>query len=470
MNGIAFKSKVGIVAIATVNPTNGQTEKEFSSIDAAELERRLALAAEVSATFSRTATSQRSAWLMAAADILEADVKTLAVTMVQEMGKTLAQAEAEVLKCAKGLRFYAENAEDFLKDEWITDPSKVGASQAGTRYQPLGVVLAVMPWNYPMWQAVRFAAPALAAGNIGLLKHASNVPQTALYLESLFLRAGFPEGAFQTLLIGAADVQKVIEDPRVHAVTLTGSEPAGRSVAEVAGREIKKTVLELGGSDPFIVLPSANIEAAVEMAIKTRIINNGQSCVCGKRFIIHADIYDQFMDLFVAKMKAAVVGDPMDSATDVGPLATRSGRDEVASLVDDAVAKGATLLAGGVVPDQEGWWYPPTVLADLPEDALLIQEEAFGPVASVYRVESFDEAIRIANQTRFGLSSSVWSTDADEQEYFINNIESGAVFVNGMTASFNELAFGGIKASGYGRELSLVGMREFLNVKTVWKA
>ena len=458
------------MAIATVNPVNGHVEKEFTEIDSVELERALALAQSTFEGLRTSTISQRSTWLHAAADILEQDVKSLAKIMVIEMGKPIAQAEGEVLKCAKGLRFYADNAEDFLKDEWLEDSSAVGAAQAGTRYFPLGVVLAVMPWNYPLWQAIRFAAPTLAAGNVGLLKHASNVPQTALYLGELFTRAGFPEGAFQTLLIGAGAVQAVIEDPRVKAVTLTGSEPAGRSVAAIAGQEIKKTVLELGGSDPFIVLPSADIEKAVEAAFKTRTINNGQSCVCGKRFIIHADVYDQFTELFVAKMAAAKIGDPLDPTTEVGPLATKSGRDEIASLVNDAVSKGATLLTGGVVPEEEGWWYPPTVLADLPEDALLIQEEAFGPVASLYCVASVDEALKIANQTRFGLSSNVWSTDTAEQEYCINGLDAGAVFVNGFTASYNELPFGGVKASGYGRELALVGMREFLNAKTVWKA
>lgn len=453
-----------------MNPTTGEVEQEFAPHDAAEVERRIALAQAAFEQIQSTTFAQRGEWLRRAADQLEADVKTLGATLVREMGKTIGQAEAEVLKCAKGLRFYADNVESMLEDEWLADPSKVGASKAGAKYYPIGVVLAVMPWNYPLWQAIRFAAPALAAGNVGLLKHASNVPQTALYLDTLFSNAGFPAGAFQALLIGASEVKAVLEDPRVKAATLTGSEPAGRSVAAIAGHEIKKTVLELGGSDPFIVLPSADLEAAVETAVKARILNNGQSCIAGKRFIIHADIYDRFTELFVARMASVVVGDPMDPATEVGPLSTRAGRDELAGLVDDAVKRGAKVLTGGVVPDQPGWWYPPTVIADLPDDALLVMEEAFGPVATLYRVENVDEAIRIANQTRFGLSSAVWTNDEAEQEYCIARIEAGAVFINGFTASYNELPFGGIKASGYGRELATVGMREFMNLKTVWKA
>ncbi|MFM6980831.1 MAG: aldehyde dehydrogenase family protein [Micrococcales bacterium] len=458
------------MAIATVNPSNGVVVKEFEADSPAEVERKLALAAQMAPVLASTAVRQRSEWLRKAADLLEADVKSLAATMVLEMGKPIGQAEAEVLKSAKGLRFYADHAEDFLKDEWITNPAAVGASQAGTKWQPLGVVLAVMPWNYPLWQAIRFAAPALACGNVGLLKHASNVPQTAIYIQELFERAGFPKGAFTTLLIGARDVKAVIEDSRVKGMTITGSEPAGRSVAATAGEALKPSVLELGGSDPFIVMPSADIEGAVAAALKSRTLNNGQSCINAKRFLVHSDVYDKFTDLFVSKVKALKVGDPMDPSTEIGPLASESGRNEVVALVEDAVKKGAKVLAGGNVPDQPGWWFTPTVLADLPADALLIQEESFGPVASMYRVSSLDEAIKIANQTRFGLSSAIWSTDAAELEKAVNEIEAGAVFVNGFSISFNELPFGGIKASGYGRELALVGMREFMNMKTVWKA
>lgn len=458
------------MAIATVNPSNGVVEKEFKADSAAELERKLANAAEMVAVQAATPVTKRAEWLRNAADILEADVAALSVMMVREMGKPIGQAEAEVLKSAKGLRFYADHAEDFLKDEFIENPAAVGASQAGTKWQPLGVVLAVMPWNYPLWQAIRFAAPALACGNVGLLKHASNVPQTALYIQELFERAGFPKGVFTTLLIGARDVKGVIEDPRVKGMTITGSEPAGRSVAATAGEALKPSVLELGGSDPFIVMPSADIEGAVAAALKSRTLNNGQSCINAKRFMIHTEVYDQFVDLFVSKVKALKIGDPMDPTTEIGPLASKSGRDEVVALVEDAVKKGATVLAGGDVPEQPGWWFTPTVLADLPADSLLIHEEAFGPVASIYRVKDLDEAIAIANQTRFGLSSAIWSTDAAELDKAVSEIEAGAVFVNGFSASFNELPFGGIKASGYGRELAVVGMREFMNMKTVWRA
>lgn len=457
------------MAIATVNPATGLVEKEFDAHDATEVERRIALGQAAFEQLKSTTFAQRGEWLNEAADLLEADVDDLAHTLVLEMGKPLAQAKAEVLKSAKGLRFYAKHAAAFADDEWLTDPSAVGASKAGSRYQPIGIVLAVMPWNYPLWQALRFAAPALAAGNVGLLKHASNVPQAALYLDTLFSRAGFPAGAFQALLIGAREVKSVIEDPRVKAVTLTGSEPAGRSVASIAGDAIKKSVLELGGSDPFVVLPSADLEAASDTAVRARLQNNGQSCIAGKRFIVHADVYDKFTELFVAKMSAAVMGDPLDPSTTLGPLATESGRDEVADLVKDAIAKGAKVLTGGEVPDQAGWWYPATVITDLPDDALLVMEEAFGPVASLYKAKDIDDAIRIANQTRFGLSSAVWVNDAADEAKCVDELDAGAVFVNGMTASYNELPFGGVKASGYGRELAAVGMREFMNLKTVWK-
>jgi succinate-semialdehyde dehydrogenase/glutarate-semialdehyde dehydrogenase len=327
-----------------------------------------------------------------------------------------------------------------------------------------------MPWNYPLWQVIRFAAPALMAGNTGLLKHASNVPQSALYLDDLFEKGGFPTGSFRTLLIGSAGVEAVISDDRVKAVTLTGSEPAGRSVASTAGGQIKKAVLELGGSDPFIVMPSADLDEASTVAVKARTSNNGQSCIAGKRFIVHTDVYDEFASLFVSKMKALVVGDPMDEATDVGPIATASGRDDLAELVDDAVAKGAEVLTGGGAPDGPGWFYSPTVLAGLTDEMRVVMEETFGPVASLYRVADRDEAVRVANQTTFGLSSAVWSNDAAEQDWFIGHLDAGAVFLNGMTVSYPELPFGGVKDSGYGRELAAAGIREFCNLKTVWKA
>jgi succinate-semialdehyde dehydrogenase/glutarate-semialdehyde dehydrogenase len=458
------------MAIATINPATGETVETFEPHSADEVQRRIGQAFDASQTLRTASYAQRAQWMHATADLLEADVDEVAEMITVEMGKPIAQSRAEVLKCAKNIRYYADNAESFLAAEKLPDPSSVAASAAGTVWQPLGVVLAVMPWNYPLWQVIRFAAPALMAGNTGLLKHASNVPRSALYLDDLFERGGFPTGSFRTLLIGARDVAAVIEDSRVKAVTLTGSEPAGRSVASTAGQEIKKAVLELGGSDPFVVMPSADIEAAATTAVKARISNNGQSCIAGKRFIVHADVYDEFTQLFVAKMNALKVGDPLDETTDVGPLATESGRTDVAELVDDAVVKGAEVLAGGSAPDRPGWYYTPTVLTGLTDDMRIVLEETFGPVASVYKVADRDEAVRIANQTTFGLSSSVWSNDAAEQDWFIAGLDAGAVFVNGMTVSYPELPFGGIKDSGYGRELAAAGIREFCNLKTVWKA
>jgi succinate-semialdehyde dehydrogenase/glutarate-semialdehyde dehydrogenase len=458
------------MAIATVNPTTGETIETFEPHDNAEVARRIAGAADAAVTLRDTTFAQRAEWMNATAEILEADVEQAARMLTLEMGKPIDQARAEVGKCAKNMRFYAEHAESFLADEPLADPARVSASQAWTVWQPLGVVLAVMPWNYPLWQVIRFAAPALMAGNTALLKHASNVPQSALYLDTLFEKGGFPPGSFRTLLIGSAEVAEVISDERVKAVTLTGSEPAGRSVASTAGGQIKKAVLELGGSDPFIVLPSADLDAASTVAVKARISNNGQSCIAGKRFIVHTDIYDEFARLFVEKMNALVVGDPMDEATEVGPLATASGRDDLAELVDDAVAKGAQVLTGGGAPDGPGWFYSPTVLAGLTDEMRVVMEEAFGPVASLYRVADREEAARVANQTTFGLSSAVWSTEATEQDWFVRHLDAGAVFLNGMTVSYPELPFGGVKDSGYGRELAAAGIREFCNLKTVWKA
>ncbi|MDE0545977.1 aldehyde dehydrogenase family protein [Microbacterium sp. C7(2022)] len=458
------------MAIATVNPTSGKTEMIIEPHTRDEVLDRIGQAAAAAATLRTTTFAQRAEWMRRAADFLDDQASGLAELITVEMGKPIAQSLAEVRKSARAMRFYADKAELFLADAPLHDPSAVNASRAWTRYEPLGVILAVMPWNYPLWQVIRFAAPALMAGNAGVLKHASNVPQCAMALDSLFDNAGFPAGSLRTLLIGGADVAEVIADPRIAAVTLTGSEPAGRSVASIAGQHIKKAVLELGGSDPFIVLRSADVAAAAETAVRARVGNNGQSCIAGKRFIVHTDVYDEFAQEFTRLMAELTVGDPLDPTTDVGPLATEAGREDLVELVEDARAKGATILTGGHAPDRPGWFYAPTVIADLPDDARLIQEEAFGPVASLYRARDDDDALRLANQTGFGLSSAVWTTDADQERRFVAELDAGAVFINGMTVSYQELPFGGIKRSGYGRELAAVGQREFCNLKTVWKA
>jgi succinate-semialdehyde dehydrogenase/glutarate-semialdehyde dehydrogenase len=455
--------------IAVVNPATGATEDEFPAHTPAEVQERLAKAQAAYEVLRRTSYDTRAAWMNKAADLMEADVEQLAAMIVREMGKPITQARGEALKCVKNMRFYAKNAESFLADEPLADPSSVNASAAWARYEPLGVILAVMPWNFPLWQVMRFAAPALMAGNAGILKHASNVPLSALYLDALFTRGGFPEGSFSALMIPAQEVNAIIDDWRIKAVTLTGSEPAGRAVAERAGRQVKKSVLELGGSDAFIVMPSADLEQAATVAVTARVHNNGQSCIAGKRFIVHADIYDKWVPLFVEKMGALIMGDPMKDETQVGPLATKNGQKDIADLVDDAKSKGATVLLGGELPEGPGFYYPPTVIEAITPEMRLTMEEAFGPLASVYRVESKEEAIRIANQTTFGLSSALWSTSEDDFDYFMKELDAGAVFINGMTISYPELPFGGIKDSGFGRELGAAGIREFTNLKTIWK-
>ncbi len=453
--------------IATVSPVTGETLQEFKELDHAEVDARIALARETFLNHRLTSFADRARWLRKSADLLDAELDDVGKLMTTEMGKPLAQARAEAAKCAKAMRFYAEHAEAFLADE-PADAQAVGARRAYARYQPLGVVLAVMPWNFPLWQVVRFAAPALMAGNVGLLKHASNVPQTALYLEDVLRRGGFADGCFQTLLIGSGAVDGVLRDPRVAAATLTGSEPAGRSVARVAGGEIKKVVLELGGSDPYVVMPSADLNRAAEVAVTARVQNNGQSCIAAKRFIIHDAAYDAFAERFVTRMRHLSTGDPTDPGTDVGPLATKQGREDVAELVDDAVSKGAEVLCGGNKMDGPGWFYPPTVIAGLTPQMRMYAEEVFGPVAALFRVPDIAAAIDLANATTFGLGSNAWTTDPGERERFIRDLEAGAVFINGMTTSYSELPFGGIKNSGYGRELSAHGIREFCNIKTVW--
>jgi succinate-semialdehyde dehydrogenase/glutarate-semialdehyde dehydrogenase len=452
------------VAIATINPATGETVRTFQPHTDAQVDEKIARAAETFRGYRRTPLPVRAERMLRAAEILEEEQESLGRLMALEMGKLLKAGCEEAVKCAWGCRYYAENAGRFLADE----PAKSTATESYIRYQPLGPILAVMPWNFPFWQVFRLAAPALMAGNVVLLKHASNVPQCALAIEDIIGRAGFPEGVFQTLLIGSAEVQRVLEDPRVAGVSLTGSEHAGRRVAGVAGKELKKAVLELGGSDPFIITAKANLEAAVETAVKARIVNSGQSCIAAKRFIVFDDVAEDFERRFTDRIKALRVGDPLDPSTDVGPLSTRDVLNDLAVQVRASVAKGAKLLTGGNVLDRPGNYYEPTVLTNIPKDSPAYNEELFGPVASVFRVRDIDEAIRVANDTSFGLGSSVWTTDAVERERFIDEIEAGQVFVNGMVVSDPRLPFGGIKHSGFGRELSAYGMREFLNIKTVW--
>jgi len=455
------------VAIATINPATGQTVKTFDEMSEADVARCLSAAADAQESYRLTSFAERSGWMRAAAEILDAEQDPIAAMMTTEMGKTLAAARQEVAKCATACRYFAEHAESFLADE-PADAQAVGAQRAYVRYQPLGPVLAIMPWNFPLWQAMRFAAPALMAGNTGLLKHASNVPQTALFMQDLFARAGFPIGTFQTLLIGSAKVEAVLRDRRVVAATLTGSGPAGSSVASIAGSEVKKVVLELGGSDPFVVMPSADLPRAAEVAAFARCLNNGQSCIAAKRFIAHDAIYDEFERLFTEQMASKRVGDPMDEKTDIGPLASEQQREDVEHLVADAVAKGAKALCGGAAPEGPGFYYPPTVLASITPEMRVHTEEVFGPVATLYRVADIDEAIELANATDFGLGANAWTNDEEERARFTRDLTAGMVFVNGNVTSYPQLPFGGVKTSGFGRELSYHGIREFCNTKTIW--
>jgi len=455
------------VAIATINPATGETLKTYDELSEAEVQRCLATAAAAYASYRLTSFADRAAWMRRAADILDDENEQIATMMVTEMGKTLVAARAEVTKCATTCRYYAEHAEGYLADE-PADTAAVGASGAWVRYDSLGPVLAIMPWNFPLWQAMRFAAPALMAGNVGLLKHASNVPQTALFMQDLFTRAGFPEGAFQTLLVGSRRVEAILRDPRITAATLTGSTPAGQSVGSIAGSEIKKVVLELGGSDPFVVMPSAKLPEAARVAAVARCINNGQSCIAAKRFIVHEAVYEEFERLFVAEMAAKKVGDPMDEATDIGPLANAQQLEEVEELVADAVAKGARVLCGGAAGGGPGYYYPPTVLAGVTEGMRVHLEEVFGPVATIYPVPSIDAAIDLANVTVFGLGANAWTQDEGERARFARDLEAGMVFINGNVTSYPQLPFGGVKTSGFGRELARDGIREFCNIKSVW--
>jgi succinate-semialdehyde dehydrogenase/glutarate-semialdehyde dehydrogenase len=452
------------MAIASINPTTGETLKTFEPLTKAQIEEKLQRASDTFRLYREISFSERAAMMTRAAEILEAEKEDLARIMTLEMGKPIKGAIGEAEKCAWVCRFYAETAHQHLADVQV----ETDAAKSYVKFQPLGPVLAVMPWNFPFWQVFRFAAPALMAGNVGLLKHASNVPQCALAIEDVFSRAGFPEGTFQTLLVGSGAVEAILKDSRVAAATLTGSEPAGRSVAGIAGSEIKKTVLELGGSDPFIVMPSANLEQAVSTAVKARTINNGQSCIAAKRFIVSQEIYAEFEELFIEEMKALKVGDPLNESTDIGPLATEQILKDLHEQVKTSMAAGAILLTGGKKLEGDGNFYEPTVLANIPKDSPAYSEEIFGPVALLFRVNDIDEAIELANAADFGLGAAAWTNDESERNQFIDNLEASCVFINGMVASDPRLPFGGIKNSGYGRELGEFGIREFVNIKTIW--
>ena len=448
---------------ATVNPATGQTEKTYPAHTPTEVEAILQRAADTFADYRTTSYAERARHLINAADLFEGEAPDIARIVTTEMGKTFAAARGEASKCALGLRWFAEHAESLLADQ----PIATGASRSYVHYQPIGVVLAIMPWNFPLWQVVRFAAPALMVGNVGLLKHASNVPQTALLIEDIFRRAGLPEGAFSNLFVESKDVAAIIEDPRVAAVTLTGSERAGMSVAATAGHALKKSVLELGGSDPFIVLPSADLDTTVQAAVNARVQNNGQSCIAAKRFIVVDAVADEFLRRFTEAMDALVVGDPFDPATQVGPIVTEAQREELVGQIEEARSQGAVVHGGGAL-EGPGWYLKPAVLSGVTADMPVAQEELFGPVAIVERVPDLTAAIAVANSTTFGLGSSVWTNDDEEQRRCIEEIEAGAVFVNAMVVSTPELPFGGIKRSGFGRELSELGLKEFTNAKTVW--
>ncbi len=452
------------MAIASINPATGDTLQTFEPLSNRQLDEKLQLAANTFRQYRRTSFNDREPLMTRAAEILEEDKARFARIMTLEMGKPIKAAVQEVEKCAWVCRYYAENARRHLADEVV----ETTASKSFVHFQPLGPVLAVMPWNFPFWQVFRFAAPALMAGNVGLLKHASNVPQCALAIEEVFSRAGFPHGAFQALLIGSDAVQRVLEDGRVVAATLTGSEPAGRSVASIAGKQIKKTVLELGGSDPFIVMPSANIQEAANTGVKARNINNGQSCIAAKRFIVAAEIFDEFTERFVSGIKSLRVGDPLEEDVDIGPLATPQILNDLERQVNSFIGAGASVLTGGKRLSGKGNFFEPTVLTNVSHDIPEYCEELFGPVALLFRVNNINDALRLANDTDFGLGSSAWTNEETEIRRFVEELEAGLVFINGMVASDPRLPFGGIKNSGYGRELSQFGIREFVNIKTVW--
>ena len=454
------------MAIASTNPATGEKLKEFSAFSGPEIEKRLKRADHAFQQHRRESFPKRAQLLVSVATLLEREKKDLARMMTLEMGKLFRASVEEIEKCARGCRYYAENAERFLEDE----AAQTNARRSYVHYEPMGPILAIMPWNFPFWQVFRFAAPALMAGNVGILKHAANVPQCALAIEQLFCRAGFDEGVFQTLLIEADQVEKLIVDPRIKAVTLTGSEKAGSAVGSAAAREIKKTVLELGGSDPFIVMPSADFGLAVSTAVKARTINTGQSCIAAKRFFIADKIYNNFLEKFVEQMRTLKVGDPFDETTEIGPLATEQILNGVHEQVQKSMAAGAKLLTGGNRIAGPGFFYEPTVLAGVPRESPAYREEVFGPVAAVFRVRDPEEAIEMANDSRFGLAASAWTNEPVEQELFASELESGMVFINAMSASDPRLPFGGVKRSGVGRELGAHGIREFMNAKTIWVA
>ncbi|MGD9528385.1 NAD-dependent succinate-semialdehyde dehydrogenase [Pseudonocardia sp.] len=454
------------MSIASVNPATGEEIRTFEPLTGEQIEERLQRAAEAFRSYRHTTFAERAGWMRRAADVLDARAEELARHATVEMGKTLASAKAEVAKCAKGCRYYAEHTQAQLADV----PHPVEGARVFTRHEPLGPVLAVMPWNFPYWQVFRFAAPALMAGNVGLLKHASNVPQCALAIEDVFAEAGFPDGVFQTLLIGSGPVASIIADDRVRAVTLTGSEPAGRAVAAAAGKAIKPSVLELGGSDAFVVMPSVDLDVAVDNAVASRMLNNAQSCINAKRFVVHEAVADEFERKLVAKLDAMTIGDPIDEGTQLGPLVNADAVETIDRQVRDSVAAGARLVTGGKPLPGPGFYYPPTVLADIPEGSPAHHEEFFGPVALIFRARDVDDAVRIANDSPFALGGSAWTADEAEQERFVTEIETGMIYINKATESTPEVPFGGAKNSGYGRELSDYGPRSFVNAKTVWIA
>jgi len=448
------------MALASINPTTGETVRIFPELTPQEIDAKLNAARAAFRVHRLSPFAERAQKLHRAAALFESEQDMLAHLAALEMGKPLAQGRAEAVKCAGGCHYFADHCEGMMADEKIDAHSFI-------RHEPLGVVLALMPWNFPYWQVVRFAAPALMAGNVGLLKHADNTPQCGAAIEEIFRRAGFASGCFQYLAVPVPGVQGLIDDPRVDAVTLTGSVAAGRAVAGATGAKIKRTVLELGGSDPFIVMPSADFEKTVAEAVKARTQNNGQSCIAAKRFIVHVSIHDRFAEALVQGFRALRVGDPLAPDTDIGPLAQARGVETLERQVRDAVQAGAKILTGGRRLDRPGFFYEPTILAGLPREASIYREEFFGPVALLFRARDLDEALAIANDTPFGLGASIWTTDAREQERAIAELEVGQVFVNTIVVSSPELPFGGVKLSGYGRELGAAGLREFVNAKSI---